>query len=127
MGHRVCVCIYHENVKLLLNSLFKYINGSQCSNLHSFTSVLVCDESNYDCISSNCSKCLNYFDLYIKNNVVYKNGQTRWYHWKHTNGDATKEEQQGSVEHCIEVLFSQVKTFLLHVYIKRQQDKFFEE
>ncbi|CAF1597724.1 unnamed protein product [Rotaria magnacalcarata] len=24
-------------------------NGSQCSNLHSFTSILVCDESNYDC------------------------------------------------------------------------------
>ncbi|CAF5219604.1 unnamed protein product, partial [Rotaria magnacalcarata] len=48
MAHRVCVCIYHENVNLLLNSLCKHVNGSVCSDLHSFTSALVCDESNYD-------------------------------------------------------------------------------
>ena len=47
--------------------------------------------------------------------------------WKYTNGDATEEEQQGSVEQCIEVLPSQVKTFLLHMYVKRQQSKFLEE
>ena len=83
---------------MLLNTLSKHISGSQCSNLYSFTSVLVCDESNYDCMSSNCSTCSNYFDLYIKNNVIDKNIQIRWYQWKHTHGDATIEEQQGSVE-----------------------------
>ncbi|CAF0995156.1 unnamed protein product [Rotaria sp. Silwood1] len=99
IAHRVYVCIYHENVNLLLNSLSKHVNGSFCSDLYSFTSALVCDESNYDCI----------------------NVQIKWYQWKHINGYATKEEQQESVEQCIELLSSKVKTFLLHVYIKRQQ------
>ena len=124
-AHHVCVCIYHENVNLLLNGLSKHINGSQCSILHSFTSVLVCDESNYDCMSSNCSTCSNYFNSYIKNNAIDKSIQIRWHQWKHTNGDATKKEQQGSVEQFIEVLVSRVKTYLLHVYIKRQQRKNF--
>ncbi|CAM4848043.1 unnamed protein product [Rotaria magnacalcarata] len=127
MAHRVCVCIYHENVNLLLNSLCKHVNGSVCSDLHSFTSALVCDESNYDCMSSNCFTCANYFDLYIKSNAIDKNTLIKWYQWKYVNGYATKQEQQGSVEQCIELLSSQVKTFLLHVYIKRQQYKFFEE
>ncbi|CAF3560631.1 unnamed protein product [Rotaria sp. Silwood1] len=50
IAHRVYVCIYHENVNLLLNSLSKHVNGSFCSDLYSFTSALVCDESNYDCM-----------------------------------------------------------------------------
>ena len=78
-------------------------------------------------MSSNCSTYSNYFDLYNKNNVIDKHIQIRWYQWKHTNGDTTKEEQQVSIEQFIEVLASRVKTFLLHVYIKRQQSKFFEE
>ncbi|CAF1442411.1 unnamed protein product [Rotaria sordida] len=127
MAHRVCICIYHENVNLLLNSLSKHVNGSFCSNLYSFTSALVCDESNCDCMSSNCFTCQNYFDLNIKNNVIDKHVQIKWYQWKNINGYATKEEQQGSVEQGIELLSSKVKTFLLHVYIKRQQSKFFEE
>ncbi|CAF2040481.1 unnamed protein product [Rotaria magnacalcarata] len=98
MAHRVCVCIYYENVNLLLNILCKHINESQCSNLHSFTSVLVWDESNYDLMSSNCFMCSNYFDLYVKSNVTDKNVQIRWYQWKHINGYATKKEQQSSVE-----------------------------
>ncbi|CAF4399501.1 unnamed protein product, partial [Rotaria sordida] len=72
-------------------------------------------------MSSNCFTCQNYFDLNIKNNVIDKHVQIKWYQWKNINGYATKEEQQGSVEQGIELLSSKVKTFLLHVYIKRQQ------
>ncbi|CAF1246475.1 unnamed protein product [Rotaria sordida] len=77
MAHRVCISIYHENVNLLLNSLSKHVNGSFCSNLYSFTSALVCDESNYDFMSSNCFTCENYFDLNIKNNVIDRHIQIK--------------------------------------------------
>jgi hypothetical protein len=80
-------------VNLILNSLSKYVNGSVCSDLNSFTSGLVCDDSNYDCMSSNCFTCENYFDLYVKNNVIDKNVQIKWYQWKTINGYVTKEEQ----------------------------------
>ncbi|CAF1419565.1 unnamed protein product [Rotaria sordida] len=93
MARRVYICIYHENVNLLLNSLSKHVNGSLCSNLYSFTSALVYDESNYDCMSSNCFTSENYFDLNIKNNVIDRHVQIKWYQWKHINGYATKEEQ----------------------------------
>ncbi|CAF1497350.1 unnamed protein product [Rotaria sordida] len=119
MSHRVCVCVHHENVNLLLNSLSKHIHGSSCSDLYSFTSALVCNDSDYECMSSSCSYCKNYFDLHIKNNVGDPNAQIKWHQWKNINGYAMKEEQQGIVQECIGLLSSKIKSFLLHVYIKR--------
>ncbi|CAF1292332.1 unnamed protein product [Adineta steineri] len=127
MAHRICVCVYHENISLLLSSLSKHINGSSCSDLRSFTSALVCDDSCYECMASKCSSCKNYFNLHITNNIVDPTVHITWYQWKHINGYAKKEEQSGTVEQCVKLLFSQVESFLLHVFIKRQQSAYFEE
>jgi hypothetical protein len=78
-------------------------------------------------MSSNCSSCCNYFDLNIKNNILDPHVQIKWYQWKNIDGYATKEEQHGTVEQCVELLSAKVKSFLLHVYVKRQQNAFFEE
>ena len=127
MAYRVCVCVYHENVNLLLNTLQKHVHVSICSDLHSFTSALICDESKYNCMASYCLLCENKFDTNIKNNIIDRNITVKWYQWENINRYATKEEEQGSVKQCVELLASKVKPFLLHVYIKRQQNKFFEE
>ncbi|CAF3420657.1 unnamed protein product [Rotaria socialis] len=105
----------------------KHVHGSICSDLHSFTSALVCDESNYNCMASSCLLCENKFDTNIKNNIIDRNITVKWYQWKNINRYAAKEEEQGSVEQCVELLASKVRPFLLHVYIKRQQNKSFEE
>ena len=72
MPHRNCLCSYHENVNLLLNSLSKYVNCSDLNSLQSFSSTLVCDEENENCMLSKCSLCSTNFDLKIFNDF---NGQ----------------------------------------------------
>ena len=65
MSHRRCLCSYHENVNLLLKSLSKYINSLDLNSLQAFSSALVCDEANEDCMFRHCSLCSNNFDSKI--------------------------------------------------------------
>ena len=69
MAHRVCLCLYHQNVILLVDVLSKFINGAACSSLQAFTTALACDESNEECMSSNCRYCSNNFKLHIENKI----------------------------------------------------------
>ncbi|CAF3391449.1 unnamed protein product [Rotaria socialis] len=39
LAHRNCLCVYHENICLLLKSLDKYVGGNYCSSLETFTIV----------------------------------------------------------------------------------------
>ena len=59
--HRNCLCLYHENVCLLLKSLDKYVTGKFCSSLEIFTDSLVCSTNNEECMFSCCSLCEDFF------------------------------------------------------------------
>ena len=96
MAFRVCVYICHENINLLLNRLSKHVKGSICSDLHRL--LLVMNQIIIVIMSSNCLACENYFDLYVKNNVIDKNARIKWYQWQNINGYVTKLEEQDSVE-----------------------------
>ncbi|CAM4852355.1 unnamed protein product, partial [Rotaria magnacalcarata] len=37
LTHRNCLCVYHENVRLLLKDVDKYVDGTECSCLSTFT------------------------------------------------------------------------------------------
>ncbi|CAF1275201.1 unnamed protein product [Rotaria sordida] len=127
MPHRVCVCLYHQNVNLLIDALSKYVNGSACSDLQSFTTALVCDESNEQCMSSNCNYCSNNFKLNIENKVINENVKLKWFQWEHNRERVEKIEQEGTVKECVQILSQKVKQYLNHVFIKRQQSNFFEQ
>ncbi|CAF2377023.1 unnamed protein product [Rotaria sp. Silwood2] len=127
MPHRVCVCLYHENVNLLIDALSKYVNGSTCSDFQSFTTVLVCDESNEQCVSSNCNYCSNNFKLNIENKIIDENVKLKWFQWNHNRERVEKTEQEGTVKECIQPLSQKIKQYLNHVFIKRQQSNFFEQ
>ena len=60
MTHHVCVCAYHENGNLLLDALHKHVKSGVCSDLKTYTSALVCDESNEVWMTSNCKICSKY-------------------------------------------------------------------
>ena len=126
MPHRNCLCSYHENVNLLLKSLSKHINGVNLNSLQAFSSILVCDEENEECMFSRCSLCSNNFNLKIRKNVINPNKQIQWYQWTTKNGFSRKEEFNGSILQCLATLEEQSQSFLCHVFIKRQQSAYFE-
>ena len=61
LARRNCLCLYHENVCLLLESLDTYVAGKYCSFLQTFTDSLVCDTNNEECMFSCCSLCEDFF------------------------------------------------------------------
>ncbi|CAF1499873.1 unnamed protein product, partial [Didymodactylos carnosus] len=121
LAHRICVCIYHENVNLLLKAIDKFVKGNVCSSLQQFTRTLVCNTVNQECMFLACPLCESNFQEKVIDNVV--NGATRikWRQWVNINGRAEKKEFEGSVDETVELLKSKVKYFLFHVYVKSVQ------
>ena len=126
MPHRVCVCLHHENVRLLIQPLAKYVAHGVCSDLQTFTNTLVCDVTNETCMFSKCRTCRTYFDDKIKANVVDSTGKIQWEQWTNKHGRTEKEEFEGTVEDCLNHLSSLVRKYLLHVFVKRAQSSVFE-
>lgn len=127
MPHRVCLCLYHQNVSLLIDALSKFVNGSACDDLQTFTTSLVCDESNEQCMSSNCNYCSNNFKLNVEAKIIDETVTIKWCQWNNNNGRAAKIEQEGTVKECVQLLSEKIKQYLNHVFIKREQSKFFEQ
>ena len=77
--HNICVCIYHENMRLLLELLSKYTKLSE--SFQNFVDQFTCDPSFYD---SNYRKCDNYIDLLDTFKPVVKQCEivVRYFQWK---------------------------------------------
>jgi hypothetical protein len=127
MPHRVCVCLYHQNVSLLIDALSKHVNVTSCYDLSAFTTSLVCDDTNETCMLSACNNCSNNFKLNVEDKTIDKNIFIKWFQWKNSRGRAEKIEEQGTVKECIELLSTKIKQYLEHVFIKRKQSSYFEE
>ncbi|CAF3259812.1 unnamed protein product [Rotaria sp. Silwood2] len=127
LAHRNCLCLYHENICLLLKSIDKYVDGKFCSSLQIFTDSLVCSTNNEECMFSSCSLCEDFFTEKVEENVSDGNAKITWSQWINENGRAEKKDFSGSVDEAVLLLKSKVEYFLFHVYIKREQSKCFEK
>lgn len=125
--HNVCVCIYHENIALLLKSLSKHIHGFERIDLHSFINLIVCDPANSLCMFSNCIHCTDKFKTKIKDKMIDSTFQIKWTLWSTSaQGRAEKIDYEGSVLECVNILQDKIEHFLFHVFVKRQQSSYFE-
>ncbi|CAF1108331.1 unnamed protein product [Rotaria sp. Silwood1] len=109
LAHRNCLCLYHENIGLLLKSIDKYVDGKFCSSLQIFTDSLVCSTNNEECMFSSCSLCEDFFTEKVEENVSDGNAKITWSQWINENGCAEKKGFSGSVDEA------------------REQSKFFEK
>ena len=55
--HQVCVCSYHENVRLLLVALKEHTSLN--TDFSAFIEQVTCDASSKNCMSGKCSECDN--------------------------------------------------------------------
>ncbi|CAF2142451.1 unnamed protein product [Rotaria magnacalcarata] len=78
LAHRNCLCLYHENICLLLKSLDKYVGGNYCSSLETFTDILVCSTNNEDCIVGCCVICENFFSDKVEEQVSNGSAKIAW-------------------------------------------------
>ncbi|CAF1045191.1 unnamed protein product [Didymodactylos carnosus] len=125
--HQVCVCLYHENVNLLLVTLTDQIHGHAKLELRLFVDLMVCDPENENCVFRNCDGCKLQFKKEITRNIVDKTRVIGWTQWiTNDDGRAVKMDFRGTVRECVLVLKNKVQHFLFHVFVKRQQATYFE-
>ncbi|CAF1437694.1 unnamed protein product [Rotaria sordida] len=125
--HNLCLCIYHENISLLLQAIDERIHGIKSIDLNSFIKLLVCDDSQELCMFSNCSQCSNNFKMKIQDQMIDQFVIIKWSLWSTSKeGRTVKIDYEGTVQNCINILQTKINPFLFHVFIKRQQSNFFE-
>ncbi len=111
----MCVCSYHENVRLLLVALREHT--SLLVEFQDFIAQVTCDPQAKDCLSSQCTVCKDYIDKYAPSNGV---ATVRYHQWQN-NDRVEKVEVLGTVEDAYVELKRQLKPFLLHTYVKHRQ------
>jgi len=114
--HQVCVCSYHENVRLLLIVLKEHTTLN--TDFAAFTEQVTCDPSAKVCMSGKCSKCANAINKYIP---VKNSNPVHYQQWQSIDNRVEKVDKMGMVGNCFEELKTQVGPFLLHTYVKRKQ------
>ena len=114
--HQVCVCSYHENVRLLLVALKEHTTLN--TDFSAFTEQVTCDPSAKVCMSGKCSKCANAINKY---DPVNRSHPVRYQQWQSVDNRVEKVDKMGTVGDCFDELKTQVGPFLLHTYVKRKQ------
>lgn len=116
--HNVCVCVYHENVRLLLWAL-KGETGLP-DNISKFTNELVCDPESEQCMSLECNACRGKIKDYMPQDT--NDDVVTYYQWQ----KAEKLQLAGTISEIFHTLEEKIPKFLDHVYTKRKQAAFME-
>ena len=120
--NNVCLCIYHENVRLLLDALKPYI--PLATKTFDFSSSIVCDTMSEKCMSQKCLTCKDKLKIYNPDSS-YANMKVKYYQWQ-KSGVTDKVQCSATVQNVFEELVEQTPKFLLHQYVKRKQSAFAE-
>ncbi|XP_065058999.1 uncharacterized protein LOC135686653 [Rhopilema esculentum] len=122
--HNVCVCVTHENMRMLLQALKPHINVPSCQT--KFTSELVCDPTSKNCMSLKCDDCSKNLESF-KPNGESADLLVKYPQWQGASSELSKISVSETVESAFSELKRQLPAYLIHVYIKRQQKTFFEK
>lgn len=121
----LCLCIYHENVRLLLEGMSFFPNSAT-----DFIKIIVCDNPTEQCYYQTCIGCESLKNL----QTVVENSETnldeediKLFQWMKDESNAVaKQKICLSMNEAIEKLKGKLPQFLQHVFIKQQQEIFFE-
>ena len=127
LSQRVCVCVHHANVHLLLKALRTHVDGLD-DDLHRFVKMLVCDDANEECMMHQCVTCQHFFTQKIENKIrsTTSLSSITWQQWINNGHRSTKSDFTGTIRQCVAVLGTKVSSFLSHTWVKRKQAKHFE-
>lgn len=121
--HSVCVCAYHENVRLLLLALKEY--GNLSTDFRPFIEQIVCDSKQKSCMARSCSVCKDKIYMFGPSSDL-NDIPLKYYQWQKHELRTEKLEIISTVKDAFEDLNQQLKHFLIHTYVKRNQADTFE-
>ena len=118
-------------MSLLLQELHKKLPGIFPLSTSDFIEGCACDTSDYKRMTGKCVSCseLKVFLVNYESKVEGDDmmSEVSWYQWESCDGRMVKVESRGTIEEAVCSVKEQMSKFLMHVCIKRNQSKAFEE
>ena len=121
LPHQVCLCSYHENVRLLLVALKEHTSLNV--EFAAFVQQVTCDANLKECMTRECPRCATLIDEFTPSN---KSTTVQYYQWKSTDNRVEKIANTDTVEKIFDELKKQLNPFLLHTHVKRKQAASFD-
>ena len=115
LPHQVCLCSYHENVRLLLVGLGEHTSLS--TEFSSFIEQVTCDPTSKKCMTRECSTCHDMIDGFAPQ---AHSESLPYYQWKST--DNRIEKIADTVDIIFNELKKQLNKFLFHTFVKRERE-----
>lgn len=117
LPHNVCICTYHENIRLRLVALKNVCSVNE--NISAFTESVVCDPASKLCMTQECTVCKDNIDQFAPP-AENSDEQIQYQQWQ-TNDRVEKVLVTAGAAEVFKDLKTQLKSFLIHVYVKRKQ------
>lgn len=126
--HSVCVCVIHQNVKLMCEGVFKRdYDKLKYFDYHTWLNFGICGNPTASCYFSECEQCpaferlrpiiQSYFDRHEIETVQYN----LWTHTDRSNLETKMENVDDFIDHFLDRL----PQLLKHSYIVKQQNEYF--
>ena len=121
----LCLCIYHENMELIVAALRPFFPGVIPESVSNF---LVCDINNLDCVLRTCSKCQDKADHLLTScdeDILAE--EVQYYQWtRETVGRTVRTRiEDATLKDVIAAFGESVPRFVFHCYIKKKQYAYF--
>ena len=113
--HNVCVCMYNENVHLILQELSKHTNLA--ATFDEFVAQLICNSSIKEYFYHQGKDCKDSLDFFVPPSDV-ADITTKYQQWQIINKKAEKVQVNTNVGDIFDDLKSQLTVFLTHCYVK---------
>ncbi|CAF4104405.1 unnamed protein product, partial [Rotaria sordida] len=129
-----CLCIYHENMDLLLKGLNKYLKVNSLVQNGGFEVItnkylinrIICSIPTENCFTRQCNMCgmINPSDIFKENNNINYDENAIWSQWKTLNNKVDLFHMNGSYDSLLDEIDSHWTTFLLHSYFTTEQKEY---
>ncbi|CAF4079006.1 unnamed protein product, partial [Rotaria sordida] len=129
-----CLCIYHENMHLLLKGWNKFLKNNlpdRNAGLELITDKylinrIVCGIPFEDCFNRRCNTCsmVNPSDILLENININKDENSSWSQWKTLNNKVDLHHINGFAYSLLDEIDSQWTKFLLHSHVTTEQKEY---
>ena len=128
--HSVCVCVIHQNVKLMMaGGRLEALTNGWFTHYTDCLAAIQCESPSYKCVSGTCTECpgaealKEELEAAMEENGVETVQYNQW-----TNTDrAHLETRIAPVEEFLDVFMAALKKLQLHDFIAKNQAKFLAE
>lgn len=132
--HNVCVCVFHQNVKLALdNSGLLKSNPLKLEDptYKGYLDLMICDDASEKCLLNECKKCKDnkttgIYEKRILDHLEKSNSGVQIHQWENTDRSNLVVKMLPNDE-FVRYLFSKLLKLKTHHYISKKQTKYFTD